>query len=126
MATVKPFVSCSLPSESQINKEKDPEKRELMKQRRADGLKFLKENQAAAIIKTSISADLGKDAAAKAIEAVALLKKLGIEAETAVGVHAQTLLSWVKERMAAGKPVDEEAFAIFSGKKAVIEKPKTK
>lgn len=123
---LKEFMTASLPSESQIEGEKDDDKRLALVQRRKDGLAFLNKEGAGAIIKTYLSAELGKDAKKLAEEAEKALAKLGIGARTSVSVHAATLKAWCNERIKAGKKVDEKAFGIFSGKKAVLEMPKEK
>jgi hypothetical protein len=123
--SIKPLVQASLPSEGAILKCKDGQARHEMRERLKRGFAFLRKSGAAALIKTLLKADFGKDAEAKAAKAIATLKKLGVQAEVSKNVHPQTLTAWVRERLEDGKPVDMETFKVFSGQIAEITTPNT-
>lgn len=62
-------------------------------------------------------------------EAVYLYRKLsheGIDAELASSVHPQTYLALIRERLAAGEPVDPDVMNVFVGRKAKLTLPKPK
>jgi hypothetical protein len=121
--SIKPLVQASLPSEGAILKCRDGEQRHEMRERLKRGFAFLRKAGAAALIKTLLKADFGKDAEVKAELAVRQLKKIGIQAEVSKGVHPQSLNAWVRERLEDGKPVDMETFKVFSGQIAEITTP---
>lgn len=121
---VKKVIAASLPSESAVNRERDPETREQMKERYERGIKYLETAGGAAIIKTSVKADLGKDSGKLAKLVLAALKKLKVEATASRGVHPGTLSAWVRERIEAGLEVDYEALAVYDGYVAEIKRPK--
>lgn len=123
--TVKPFLKASLPTELQISKERDPDKKDELSERLRAGLAFLRKAGAGSLIKTAIIAQLGKDSETLAKSALRTLKNMGIPARSERGVHPSTLSAWVKERLANGSPVDLKAFAVFSGQKAEITTPTT-
>jgi hypothetical protein len=122
--TVKPIVKAALPAESAIAKCKEPEKRSEMRDRFERGLKYLQKNGAGALVKNIVKAELGKDSIKLARQACAALRALGIKSELARGVHPHSLTAWVKERLEAGKPVDHDLFAVYSGNIATITPPK--
>lgn len=118
--TIKPVITASIPTVGGIAKEKDQEKREQMEERRVKAFTFLRKNGAGALIKRTVYVELGKDSDKSAKEAMKALKSLGLKPEQEEGVHAQTLSSWVRERLADGKPVDQDALAVHDFKRAVI------
>jgi hypothetical protein len=124
--TIKSIVAASLPSMGSILREKDSEKAATMRMRLAQGFKYLREHGAGALIKQVLEADLGKDSDVKKALALKALSALGIQASIVPAVHSASLTAWCKERIAAGSEVDFDLFQIFSGSKAVIEKPKDK
>jgi len=118
--SIRPFLKASLPTENQIARERDPDKREDLKERLRRGLETLRKSGAASLIKTTLTAQLGKDSEPLARSALRALKEMGILARSERGVHPSTLSAWVKERMANGAPVDTVTFGVFSGNKAEI------
>ncbi len=122
---VKPLINASLPSEGAILRCKDGEQRVEMRNRLKKAFQFLRKQGAAALIKTQLKADFGKDSEKVAEKALKTLQQLGVNAEVSKGVHPQTLNAWVRERIEAGKPVDMETFRVFSGQVAEITTPNT-
>lgn len=118
---VKPLIRASLPSQGAIEKERDADKKAEALDRYERGLTYLKAHGAAALIKQTLEAVLGKGEEPLAKKAVKALKDLGVQAAITRGVHPATLTSWVKERLAGGKEVDMDLFRVFNGHKAEIE-----
>jgi hypothetical protein len=122
---VRPLIYASIPSEGAILKCRDGEARHEMRERLNRCFSYLRKVGAAALIKTLLKADFGKDSEPIANKAIAALRKLGIQADITKGVHPQSLNAWVRERIEAGKSVDMELFKVFSGQIAEITTPNT-
>lgn len=118
---IKPIISGSLPTETAIEKEKDIDVRIELKDRRAKGLAYLVKNGGGALIKNIVFAELGKDSAKLAKEAVGLLNKLGLDGKTEKAVHGASLNSWIREKIESGNPPDFEIFKIYSGNRAEVK-----
>lgn len=125
---IKPIIKASLPSEGAILKEKDIDKREELRTIFETGVNYLIKNKAGALVKHYLGAELGKDAKKLAQEGVKVLKAMGIEASVEMGVNANSLSAWVKERIQAGNPPPFEIFRVYSGSRAEVknEKPARK
>ena len=124
LITVKPIIQGSLPSESAVLKEKDPEKRHELRERLEQGFVYLTKHGAGALIKNFVTAELGKDSSALAKKACAALKSIGVEPTVSRGVHPASLNSWIKERLAAGSENDHDLFKIYSGTRAEVKTKK--
>lgn len=124
LITIKPIIQGSLPSESAVLKEKDPEKRVELRERLEQGFVYLTKAGAGALIKNFVTAELGKDSSSLAKKACAALKSLGIEPSVSRGVHPASLNSWIKERLAAGAEIDHDLFKIYSGNRAEVKTKK--
>jgi len=122
---VRPLILANIPSEGAILKCRDGELRHIMRERLNKCLAYLRKSGAAALIKTFLKADFGKDSEPLAKAAISALKKLGISADVAKSVHPQSLNAWVRERIEAGKPVDMDLFKVFNGQVAEITTPNT-
>ena len=120
---IKPLIKASLPSQGAIAKAKDDEKH-IMQHRLSQGLKFMRDNNAGSLIKNLLTFDLDKGKDNVVAELMKMGDELGIEYEREETVHAQTLNSWVKERIEEGKPVPQDTFAIFNGRQAIVAKSK--
>lgn len=121
---IKPIIKGSLPTETQVEKEKDPDKRLELKTRYEEGMAYLIKNNAGALIKSMVYVELGKDAAKPLKEAMAALKKLGLDPKKERGVNANSLNAWIKERIEGGNPPDFTLFKIYSGNRAEVKTPK--
>jgi len=108
---IKPFVGGTLP--------KDAEAREA-------ALDYVRTIGGENLIRNTVEAyfDKGQDNAAGEIKAK--LEEFGISFESNVGVHHQTLLSFVNERMKNGEDVDMEKLGLYAGRAAKMKKPKEK
>lgn len=118
------WLSASIPSESQINKQKDPDKLCEMIERRKEGLKWLGENNGGAIIKNLVVVDLGKDSIDEAGEFLELAAKNGVYATAEQSVHSATLASFMKEKRVLGVDIPEDTFKLSHGVKAKFKKGK--
>lgn len=123
---IKNVTRASIPTESAIEKEKDPEARAEKRLRFERALAYLKKAGAEAIIKNEVSADLGKGSAKIVPLVKKALKELGLNAEVSKGVNANTLTAWVKERLEAGREVDFDLLGVYTGKVADIIDPRAK
>lgn len=122
---VRPLILANIPSEGAIMKCRDGQLAHAMRDRLNKCLSYLRKNGAAALIKTLLKANFGKDSEAEAKAAIAALKKLGVPAEVIKTVHPQSLNAWVRERIENGKPIDMELFKVFNGQMAEITTPNT-
>lgn len=104
--SVDSFVSGTLP--------KDPDRREA-------AIEWLTEHDGAAMVKTEIVMAFGKQDREYAEKMIASLKKSKAPFEVTEGVHPQTLLAYVRERMEDGEPVDLDVLGIYSGRKAKLK-----
>lgn len=106
---INDFVAGSLPKEG--------EKRE-------EALKELIEEGGQELIKTEINILFGKSAHNVALAIAADLRDKGIEFTMEEGVHPQSLLAFVRARLANGEPVETEKLGLFVGKTAKIKMAK--
>jgi hypothetical protein len=118
---VRPIIRASLPSASAIDKEKDSMKRSEMIERFRKGCEFLEEAGAGAIIKNILNADLGNDSEETAKEAITILEGMGIRAKADKNVNPNSLSSWIREMIEAGKEIDHDLFGVYTGHKAHIK-----
>jgi hypothetical protein len=121
---VRDFINGSIPSESALEKAKNPEEKAALRDRMERCFAFLNANNGGAIIKSNLRAELGKGAEKLGVAALAFLHGLGVEANITRGVHPQTLNAWIRERLAKGLAVDMETFRVHVGRIAEIKKHK--
>lgn len=117
--------SFKLQDGSEISVKKDI-KCSLSEERKPAGLAWIREHGHGGIIKTEVSLSFGKGDEAKAKEAEKLLREKGFSPDVGDSVHAQTLKSFVKERMEAGDQIPLATFGVFEFKEAKITLPKKK
>ncbi len=93
--------------------------------RRAEAFAWLEQRNYDGISKTVVSIPFERGEAAEARKASEeLSESLGRPAELARTVHAQTLKSFVKERMAAGEAIPFDLFGVFPYSVATVKLPK--
>lgn len=92
----------SIPTEEHIEKERDPDKRAQLEQRRRDAFAWLRQSGNGDLIKNQIKASLGKGEDAVAASVVKTLIDLGVDFKQAESVHPATLKSFVKEQISNG------------------------
>ena len=78
------------------------------------------------MIKTTISMDFGKGSHNEANAVFEDLKAAGHEPERKTGVHPQSLYSFCREAIAAGKELDEEKLGVTHGRVVKVQKPRKK
>lgn len=123
---IKKIIKASLPSLGAIQSQKDPEKKQEMQTKLDDGLDWLRKNGAESLIKNFLSFEFDKGQDNVVGEFVERADELGISHLRETNVHSQSLEKLIKEKMAAGVAVPKETFSIFTGRKAVIVKKKSK
>lgn len=106
---VEEFLSGSLP--------KEPEKRDA-------AICWLEDHDAAALIKTELKIDFQKSQHNEAMSLANELHERGFDANATMGVHPQTLLAHVRERLRKGEEVPLEVLGIYAGRVAKVKLPK--
>lgn len=106
---VDDFVSGTLP--------KDPEKREV-------ALKEIVEWGSEDIIKSDLTIEFSKSHHNEALALVDELRQRGLVVGFASGIHPQTYLSMIRERLRNGEEVYPEKMGIFVGRKTKVTPPK--
>ncbi len=128
---LNPAFRANIPAEGTIEKAEGEEKEALLV-RREEGIAWLDANGGEPLIKQRFQIDLPKDfaalrpalrAAVAKLVASAKFKKARIELEEKETIHAGSLAKFLREKIAAGKDVPLETFAVFNGKCAEIKAP---
>lgn len=86
---------------------------------------WLKDHDFGGLIKSKITVEFGKGEEDDAAEALAALEDIGVTAGLEESIHAQTLKSWVNERLEAGEEIPE-TIGVHQFKEAKISVPKAK
>jgi hypothetical protein len=107
--SIESFVAGSLP--------KEPEKRKI-------ALEELKDWGAESIIRNEVLMVFDKKQHNEAMAIVDDLRAKGFTVEVDSGVHPQTYLATMRERLARGEEIDAEKMGVFIGERAKIEKKK--
>lgn len=103
------FVSGTLPKDSS---------------RRKEALNWLAENGAADIIKTEVSVAFGKNEHNMAKDLSAKLAQEGYFVDEKEGIHPQTLLAFIREKMRSGEEVPLETLGLYAGRVAKVKEGK--
>lgn len=109
--TIDDFVSGSLPKEDE---------------RRSAAISWLENNGAAALIKSELQMVFEKSQHNEALSVKADLENKGYEVSAKMGVHPQTLIAHVKERMRNGDEIPLDILGLYAGRVAKIKSPKSK
>jgi hypothetical protein len=88
---------------------------------RKAALDWLAQNGAAEMIKSEISVAFGKTEHNMAKDLAAKLKDEGYFVEESEGIHAQTLLAFVREKMRNGEEVPLEMLGLYAGRVAKVK-----
>ncbi len=72
------------------------------------------------LIKTEIALGFGKQEHALAEKAKKVLKKAGFDPVIQTGVHPQSLLAFVREKLEAGEEIDADKLGVFVGRQAKL------
>lgn len=121
---VKDFVSANIPSQSSIDKEKDPNKRQDMEDKREAWFSFLHENGHGDLIKNEVKANFPKGSEEKVKEIMEILAEKQVVAVQQESVHPSTLRSFVTEQQQNPDVSFPDELGIFNGKQAVIKRKK--
>lgn len=120
---LKDFFSCSIPSESLIQKTKDIDKRNELIERKADAMQWLVDNNLKDIIKDFIDININRDPELKE-KVLNWVQENNLNYTHDETVHPQTLKATLKEQMSRGKEIPFEIFDIVTGCVASFEKKK--
>ena len=88
---------------------------------RKSALDWLAANGAADMIKAEVSVEFGKTEHNRAKDLAARLAADGYFVEEKEGIHAQTLLAFVREKMRNGEEVPLETLGLFAGRVAKVK-----
>lgn len=125
VVSIKDIIRGSIPSQTSIDRADGPERAALLARREA-AFSWLRKNKAESLISMELVAAFGKGQGKRAAEFQKAIVKAGYPAQIEETVNHQTLNKFLRERIAAGDSVPEETFSLFTGKQAVITKPKAK
>lgn len=106
---IEEFVAGSMP--------KEPERRE-------QAIKRLEEWGADGVIKNEIHLSFDKSQHNEAMALADDLRQRGFHCEVKSGVHPQTYLAIIRERLASGGEIDLDEMGVFSGRRTKITPPK--
>ena len=106
---VEDFVSGSLPKDDD---------------RRMAAIHWLESNGGESLIKSELTMAFEKSQHNEALSLMAQLQEQGYHVNSKMGVHPQTLLAHIRERMKNGDEVPLETLGLFAGRVAKIKPPK--
>lgn len=112
---VKDFFSASLPTQAQIDGQKDHEKQFEMQTKREQGLKWLEENNLADIIKNEVAIAFDKGENEKAKELMLELMEKGLSCRNDISVNAMTLKAALKKEFENGTNIPSDCFSVYNG-----------
>ena len=107
--TIDDFVSGSLPKDEM---------------RREEAVHWLESNGAESLIKTELNLHFGKSEHNRALSLFADLSEKGYAISSKMGVHPQTLIAHIKERLKQGDEVPLDLLGLYAGRIAKIKKQK--
>lgn len=112
---VKDFFSASLPTQAQIDDQKDADKQFKMQMKRDQGLQWLEENNLADIIKNEVVVSFDKGENDKAKELLQELTQKGLHCQNEINVNAMTLKATLKKEFESGNNVPQDVFSVYTG-----------
>lgn len=87
-----------------------------------EALAWIRKNKFDALIKSKIEVSVERGKSKLGAQAVAALKKMGLEVKQSEGVHPQTLGAWAREIIEAGKvSLPLELLGIYVGRRATVK-----
>jgi len=120
--SVKDVIVASVPSQGAIEKAKDESKKAELEMLQQQCFDWLRAEGAGDLIKSNVEVQFGRDEDDACTAFAEELRERQIYYKRAVGVHPQTLNSFIKERMSEGKQVPMEMFRIYAGRRANIRR----
>ena len=125
--SLRDFLAASLPSQSKIREESDPEVQAELAERRQAGLSWLRENNGGAIIKNELTIDIPKGNDNVVSQVITVAEELGLPWSRAENVHAKTLESFLREKIKQpSSNIPAETFRLVVGQKAHYKPAKAK
>lgn len=112
---VKDFFSASIPTQNQIDSQKDAEKQFELQIKREQALKWLEENNLSDIIKNEVVVAFDKGENEKAKQLLENLQKEGLYATNEINVNAMTLKATLKKEFEKGKDLPLDVFSVYTG-----------
>ena len=119
---VKEIISGSVPSQGAIDRAKDEQSRVSLQMLQQQCFDWLRNNGGAAMIKSNVEVQFGKDEDDVCNEFTQRLRDEKLYFKRAVGVHPATLNKYIQERLGDGKDVPLEMFRVYTGRKANIRR----
>ena len=92
--------------------------------RRDEAIKWLENHGAESLIKTSVNVSFEKTQHNMALSIISELADRGLHVTSTMGVHPQTLIAHIKERLRSGDEVPLETLGLFAGRIAKIKPTK--
>jgi hypothetical protein len=92
--------------------------------RRDEAIRWLEDNGAESLIKTEVNLQFEKSEHNRALSLIADLADQGYHVSSKMGIHPQTLIAHVKERLRRGDEVPLDLLGLYAGRTAKIKAPK--
>ena len=121
---IREYVKASIPSNSAIDKQRDPEVKADMEVRQQQCFEWLRDNKAGHMIKNKVEVNFDKKEDAKCQEFTTELRDKGVQYNQSVGVPHGTLDAHFASLLSEGKDVPMDIFKIYVGRKATFSKGK--
>lgn len=118
---VKPFIECSIPSNTSINTCRDGDKRNELIDRKEQCFEWLEENQGGGLISDVITIPIPKGDEVFRSSVLDVLENQGFNFSEDKTVHAGSLKKFLKEKLELGGEVPKELFSLFQGERAEIK-----
>ena len=119
---IKDVIQASVPSQGSIDRAKTEDQRVELQMLQQQCFEWLRAQGAGDIIKSNVEVQFGRNEDDACNAFTDELRERQIYYKRAVGVHPQTLNSFIKERMSEGKEVPMEMFRIYAGRRANIRR----
>ncbi len=119
---IKDVIQASVPSQGSIDRAKTEDQRVELQMLQQQCFEWLRAQGAGDIIKSNVEVQFGRNEDDACNAFADELRERQIYYKRAVGVHPQTLNSFIKERMSEGKEVPMEMFRIYAGRRANIRR----
>lgn len=119
---IKDVIQASVPSQGSIDRAKTEEQKVELQMLQQQCFEWLRAQGAGDIIKSNVEVQFGRNEDDACNAFTDELRERQIYYKRAVGVHPQTLNSFIKERMSEGKEVPMEMFRVYAGRRANIRR----
>jgi uncharacterized small protein (DUF1192 family) len=119
---IKDVIQASVPSQGSIDRAKTEDQRVELQMLQQQCFEWLRAQGAGDIIKSNVEVQFGRNEDDACNAFTDELRERQIYYKRAVGVHPQTLNSFIKERMSEGKEVPMEMFRVYAGRRANIRR----